>query len=426
MRDAAVGFVIFFVSAEDRSLDLVVEIETTSPRHWQKKYRAYSAESLLNAYKAVKDQGVAVKRAALQFGIPVQTLRDRVKGYIDPVHFKKTKETCFRDDEELTLVEHVETMAELGYGYSNTQLQHAAGELAFDLGKKSTNKPLSNNWLYGFLKRWRNRLSTLKPSKLDSNRARSTTPECVKKYYENLAAIFNKYNLHTKPQNIYNIDETGLQPDHRPPNVIAPTNSKPQAITSPRSTTTTLIGCANAAGNSLPPYFVFKGKRYNPDLMKGATVGTGYSMSDSGWSNAVIFRTYLEDHFLPHVRGQLSVDNPVLVLYDGHASHINEPLVKWAREQNIILFVLPAHTSRILQPLDVGMFGPLKSFYYTECAIYMNKYMGKTITRYEICQLACKAYLKSMTPINILSGFKKNWNISTFSRRSTYAKVASV
>jgi hypothetical protein len=141
--------------------------------------------------------------------------------------------------------------------------------------------------------------------------------------------------------------------------------------------------------------------------MKGATVGTGYSMSDSGWSNAVIFRTYLEDHFLPHVRGQLSVDNPVLVLYDGHASHINEPLVKWAREQNIILFVLPAHTSRILQPLDVGMFGPLKSFYYTECAIYMNKYMGNTITRYEICQLAGKAYLKSMTSIKILSGFKK-------------------
>jgi hypothetical protein len=33
--------------------------------------------------------------------------------------------------------------------------------------------------------------------------------------------------------------------------------------------------------------------------------------------------------------------------------------------------------------------------------------MGKTITRYEICKLACKAYLKSMTPINILSGFKK-------------------
>ena len=37
----------------------------------------------------------------------------------------------------------------------------------------------------------------------------------------------------------------------------------------------------------------------------------------------------------------------------------------------------------------------------------MNKHMGKNITRYDICQLACKAYLKSVTSVNIMSGFKK-------------------
>ena len=39
-------------------------------------------------------------------------------------------------------------------------------------------------------------------------------------------------NLNDKPQCIYNLNETGLQPEHRPPNVIAPLNSKPQAIVS--------------------------------------------------------------------------------------------------------------------------------------------------------------------------------------------------
>jgi hypothetical protein len=53
------------------------------------------------------------------------------------------------------------------------------------------------------------------------------------------------------------------------------------------------------------------------------------------------------------------------------------------------------------------MFGSLKSFHYTECAVFINKHMGKNITRYEICQMTCKAHLKSMTPINKLSGFKK-------------------
>lgn len=56
------------------------------------------------------------------------------------------------------------------------------------------------------------------------------------------------------------MDETGISPEHRPPNVIAPLKEKAQSVTSPRSATTTLIACVNAAGTCIPPYFVFKGK----------------------------------------------------------------------------------------------------------------------------------------------------------------------
>lgn len=78
--------------------------------------------------------------------------------------------------------------------------------------------------------------------------------------------------------------------------------------------------------------------------MKGTTVGTWYSMSNSGWSNVIIFRSYLEDHFLPNVRGQMSADNPVLVIYDGRASHVGESLVKWARTQaSYFLYSLHTH-----------------------------------------------------------------------------------
>lgn len=62
-----------------------------------------------------------------------------------------------------------------------------------------------------------------------------------------------------KPEFIYNMDETGISPEHRPPNVIAPAKEKAHSLTSPRSATTTLIACANAAGTHIPPYFVFKG-----------------------------------------------------------------------------------------------------------------------------------------------------------------------
>jgi len=67
--------------------------------------------------------------------------------------------------------------------------------------------------LYVFLGRWKIRLSSVKPRKLDSARARLSTPEKVAKYYEKLEAVLTLNNLHDKPQHIYNLDETDLQPE---------------------------------------------------------------------------------------------------------------------------------------------------------------------------------------------------------------------
>ena len=96
-----------------------------------------------------------------------------------------------------------------------------------------------------------------------------------------------------------------------------------------------------------------------------------------------------------------------MLIFDGHASHVSRALINWAMSNNLILFVLPAHTSHILQPLDVSIFGPFKAFYYRECASFMQSCIGKTITRYDMCHIACQAYLRSMTRINIMSGFRK-------------------
>ena len=55
---------------------------------------------------------------------------------------------------------------------------------------------------------------------------------------------------------------------------------------------------------------------------------------------------------------------------------------------------------------DVSVFGPFKK-YYNECATYMKSNIGQTLTKYEMCEMAYKAYLKAMTPSNIISGLKK-------------------
>ena len=79
----------------------------------------------------------------------------------------------------------------------------------------------------------------------------------------------------------------------------------------------------------------------------------------------------------------------------------------WAREMGIMLFVLPEHMSHILQPLDVAMFGPFKNYYHSACSTFMAENIGQIITRYDICQIACKAYTRAMSHANIQSSFRK-------------------
>jgi hypothetical protein len=119
-----------------------------------------------------------------------------------------------------------------------------------------------------------------------------------------------------------------------------------------------------------------------------------------------IFTSYVKEHFLKYVQSRDS-SRPVLLLYDGHHSHISLSLIKWAQENNIILFVLPPHTSHILQPMDVGCFGPFETLYQQEVHKFMRQSVGRSVTRYDICSLVCKVYEKSLSPDNLRSSFKK-------------------
>ena len=56
-------------------------------------------------------------------------------------------------------------------------------------------------------------------------------------------------------------------------------------------------------------------------------------------------------------------DCPVLLLTDGHKSHINLDVIDICHENNIILFCLPPHSTHALQPLDVAIFKSLKDHF---------------------------------------------------------------
>ena len=62
---------------------------------------------MTNAYKTVREDNMPVLRASKQFGVPENTLRDRVLGKIHPETLTMGRERLFSNLEEATIVDHI-------------------------------------------------------------------------------------------------------------------------------------------------------------------------------------------------------------------------------------------------------------------------------------------------------------------------------
>jgi hypothetical protein len=52
-----------------------------------------------------------------------------------------------------------------------------------------------------------------------------------------------------------------------------------------------------------------------------------------------------------------------LLLLDGYGSHITMKFINYCLENKIFIMTYPPHSIHSLQPLDVGIFSPLSTFY---------------------------------------------------------------
>ena len=83
-----------------------------------------------------------------------------------------------------------------------------------------------------------------------------------------------------------------------------------------------------------------------------------FARSDSGYSNDKLGIKYLE-HF-NRFTSQKAKGKYRMLLFDGHGSHLSQEFLDFCWKYHIRPFLLPAHTTHLLQPLDVGVFQSLK------------------------------------------------------------------
>lgn len=98
-------------------------------------------------------------------------------------------------------------------------------------------------------------------------------------------------------------------------------------------------------------------------------------MTEKGWMTKEAFKDWFINLFLKEVIQQ----RPLVLLFDGHVSHISYELVKIARD-DVYLMKLPPNTS-LLQPLDVGVYGPTKTAWDKILVNFTRKNLGKAATK---------------------------------------------
>ena len=123
----------------------------------------------------------------------------------------------------------------------------------------------------------------------------------------------------------------------------------------------TVVECVSADGQSIPPFIILKGKNISSSWIPKNTLekNVHFGCSSLGWTSHELSLYWLKNCFEPATR-EKAAGKPRLLLCDGHDSHVTSEFVSYCIQHNIFLHLLIPHSSHLLQPLDVGVFGPLK------------------------------------------------------------------
>jgi len=92
------------------------------------------------------------------------------------------------------------------------------------------------------------------------------------------------------------------------------------------------------------------------------------------------------------------------LILDGYNSHLTPEFDHACQKSNIITYYLPAHSSHLLQPLDVGVFSVLKRLYGTAIKNQIQIRLHH-IDKIDFLTMLLSIQLQTYSVQNIKSGF---------------------
>ncbi len=214
-----------------------------------------------------------------------------------------------------------------------------------------------SKWIKAFFKR-HPELSVRRPHLLDKGRAAVTQAQ-LDQYYSLLEDTLTRLELTHDPSRIFNCDETGFGGSfNNKGQTVVVRKGQRQAFKMQVSLSghITVHYAISAAGKILPPFFIFSKNLPRASYAEGLPEDWTFECTESGFITSELFYKWFNEVFLSNCGNK----RPCLLILDNHTSHLSPKVIDAARENGVDLLFFPAHSSHLLQPLDVGYFHLLK------------------------------------------------------------------
>lgn len=357
---------------------------------------------------AIRDvlNGMSVRKAAKKTNLTESFLRRRIAGDVS-LESRNGPRPVFSTKEEEEMAKWLSEMSRRGMGLGVADfLDFVTAILKKDKRKnKFKNDRPSYTWYYSFMARNAHIVEIRKESSLESSRAKVTSAELdnwFSKYYK----FVSELHLLDKPNRVYNADESGFSMGSKAGSVIGPTKSDfpgnlPHLSGNSKKRLTAMF-CGNAEGDIIPPFLVYPSPQptaYDPLI--NSRKGTVIDYTDKGWMNA---KTFFK--FLKHFDEYACQDRPVILLIDSVSSHIDLDVFTFAKDKGIELYRLVPNATHFLQPLDNGVFGPLKKAWYQIVRKNTKDNPDKSIGKENFAAKLHEAFLNFYKPLTVVNSFK--------------------
>ncbi|KAM5529722.1 transposase [Fusarium oxysporum f. sp. phaseoli] len=352
----------------------------------------------LQAYQA--DPKLSLRRAAKLYDVPHMTLVGRINGIQSRADIIPN---CWKlsDLEEYTIVQYILNLDLRGFPPRLRGVEEMANRLLADRNAS----PVGKRWAINFVRRQPD-LKTQFQRRYDYQRAKCEDPTVIRDWFRLVQNTIAKYGI--RSDDIWNFDETGFMMGMISSGVVvtgSERRGRPKSVQPGNREWVTAIQAINAEGRAIDPFIVVTGQYHLANWYRESNLPATWAITttQNGWTDNKTGLEWLK-HF-DRCTTDRSVGAYRLLILDGHESHHSADFEIYCEENNIITLCMPPHSSHLLQPLDVGCFGPLKKAYGREIE-HLIRCSITHISKTEFFPAFYAAFQATITEKNIKGGFK--------------------